>query len=298
MINPGIMSSNTDMWATPQWLFDALNSHYHFSLDVCAIPENAKCKKYYTPEQDGLKQKWEGICWMNPPYSKLKDWVEKAHNEALRGITTVGLLPARTDTIAFHKYILPFSGINSSKSEYAYAAGIIDGEGCIRIDKKNPTVANRLRTPTYSLKIQVKMTDYNIIIWLRDIFSCGNISQEQFFDKKNTYKLEIIGEEAFHVIELIYPYLKVKKSQAYIAMLFHEVKLGKVGRHNTDEFLEKQEILYSEISVLKKEIIDPGRFVITRIEFIRGRLRFGDGKGSAPFPSMIVVWGGGKHGRS
>jgi hypothetical protein len=29
----------------------------------------------------------------------------------------------------------------------------------------------------------------------------------------------------------------------------------------------------------------------TRVRFIKGRLKFGDGKGSAPFPSMIVVWG-------
>ncbi|MHA1372645.1 MAG: DNA N-6-adenine-methyltransferase [Promethearchaeota archaeon] len=27
-----------------------------------------------------------------------------------------------------------------------------------------------------------------------------------------------------------------------------------------------------------------------KIRFIRGRLKFGNGKGSAPFPSMIVIW--------
>jgi site-specific DNA-methyltransferase (adenine-specific) len=27
-----------------------------------------------------------------------------------------------------------------------------------------------------------------------------------------------------------------------------------------------------------------------QIRFIKGRLKFGDGKGSAPFPSMIVIW--------
>jgi phage N-6-adenine-methyltransferase len=67
MINKGIMSSNTDMWSTPEWLFDALNCRYQFTLDVCAVPENAKCKRFFSLEDDGLKQKWEGICWMNPP---------------------------------------------------------------------------------------------------------------------------------------------------------------------------------------------------------------------------------------
>lgn len=28
-----------------------------------------------------------------------------------------------------------------------------------------------------------------------------------------------------------------------------------------------------------------------KVEFIRGRLKFGDGKNSAPFPSMVVVFG-------
>jgi phage N-6-adenine-methyltransferase len=106
MINLGLMSSNTDMWATPQWLFDALNSHYQFRLDVCALPENAKCKNYFSPEQDGLKQEWEGICWMNPPYGKeIIKWVRKAYESSLEGAIVVALLPARTDTAWFWDYV-------------------------------------------------------------------------------------------------------------------------------------------------------------------------------------------------
>ena len=67
-INPALFSSVTDQWATPQWLFDALNEQFHFSVDVCALPHNAKCPKYYTPDDNGLNQEWRGICWMNPPY--------------------------------------------------------------------------------------------------------------------------------------------------------------------------------------------------------------------------------------
>lgn len=56
-----MFSSKTEMWETPQDLFDKLNSKYHFDYDVCAIPENTKCEKYYTPEIDGLKQQWGGV---------------------------------------------------------------------------------------------------------------------------------------------------------------------------------------------------------------------------------------------
>lgn len=57
----GLFSSATDMWETPQNFFDELNKEFRFTCDVCAIEENAKCAKFYTPEQDGLKQTWGGM---------------------------------------------------------------------------------------------------------------------------------------------------------------------------------------------------------------------------------------------
>ena len=39
-----MFSSKTDMWATPQGFFDELDREFHFELDVCAAPENAKCR--------------------------------------------------------------------------------------------------------------------------------------------------------------------------------------------------------------------------------------------------------------
>lgn len=105
MINSGLFTSNTDEWATPQELFDKLDEEFHFDLDVCASKENAKCKRFFTKEQDGLKQKWGGYTvFCNPPYGrKIKDWVKKcAQHEG----TAVMLLPARTDTAWFHDYIL------------------------------------------------------------------------------------------------------------------------------------------------------------------------------------------------
>ena len=47
-------SSATDLWATPQAFFDVLHREFRFVLDVCALPENAKCAKFFTPEINGL----------------------------------------------------------------------------------------------------------------------------------------------------------------------------------------------------------------------------------------------------
>ena len=73
-------SSQTDMWSTPQSFFDELNKEFDFTLDPCATKENAKCKKFFTEQDDGLLQSWDGErVFCNPPYGRvLKNWVRKA----------------------------------------------------------------------------------------------------------------------------------------------------------------------------------------------------------------------------
>ena len=55
-MNDSLFSSKTVEWETPQDFFDSLNDEFHFTLDPCSTDENAKCRKHYTKEQDGLKQ--------------------------------------------------------------------------------------------------------------------------------------------------------------------------------------------------------------------------------------------------
>lgn len=74
MLTSGLTSSNTDEWATPQDLFDALDATFHFTLDPCATPENAKCAKFYTKEQDGLKQDWGGGHYLVQSTLRPRDW--------------------------------------------------------------------------------------------------------------------------------------------------------------------------------------------------------------------------------
>jgi len=110
MINKGLMTSNTDEWATPQAFFDELNKEFNFTLDPCSTKENHKCNKYYTKEDDGLSKDWRNeIVFCNPPYGReIGKWVEKAFmtNQLNMGDNPiVMLLPARTDTKYFHEYI-------------------------------------------------------------------------------------------------------------------------------------------------------------------------------------------------
>lgn len=86
-INSGLYSSATDEWATPADFFRALDAEFHFTLDACATPENAKCPKYYTREQDGLAQDWSGeTVWCNPPYGRqIGAWCRKGYEHFVGG---------------------------------------------------------------------------------------------------------------------------------------------------------------------------------------------------------------------
>lgn len=117
-----MFSSKTDLWATPQYLFDELNEEFNFTLDPCATADNAKCKKYYTIEDDGLSKDWSNdIVFMNPPYGReIKKWMKKAYES---NTTVVCLVFARTDTKWFHDYVYGKAEIRFIKGRVKFGDG-------------------------------------------------------------------------------------------------------------------------------------------------------------------------------
>lgn len=107
-LNGGLFSSRTDEWATPRKVFEELDAEFHFNLDPCATPDNAKCREFYTIETDGLTKNWGGRrVFCNPPYGRaIASWVRKCSEESKKpGTLVVMLIPARTDTAYFHDFI-------------------------------------------------------------------------------------------------------------------------------------------------------------------------------------------------
>jgi phage N-6-adenine-methyltransferase len=94
-------------WETPWPIFAAYDAEFHFTLDVCATAENAKCPRFFSPEQNGLLQDWgDDVCWMNPPYGpQISAWMEKAWRSSLAGATVVCLVPSRTGTRWWHDWV-------------------------------------------------------------------------------------------------------------------------------------------------------------------------------------------------
>ncbi len=90
-------SRKTDNWQTPKDLIEELKKEFNFTLDPCPLH----------PLTDGLEIPWKGNVFVNPPYSQISKWLEKAHEELKKGNpeVIVFLTFANTDTRWFHDLI-------------------------------------------------------------------------------------------------------------------------------------------------------------------------------------------------
>lgn len=141
----------------------------------------------------------------------------------------------------------------------AYAAGIIDGEGCVSIAKVNPTKGNRRTTPGYELYVTVKSTDLELIAWLRSTFA-GNVTDHahdksrQVIGWKPPATWRITSKQAADFLALMLPYLKIKHVIASLAIEFQQYKTAnpltfKDGLRE-EGILEREEAFYQHLNSL------------------------------------------------
>jgi len=79
-----------DAWETPWPIVHALGRYAFgddggFDLDVAASDHNAKAPRWYTDARDGLRAPWHDVeplrIWCNPPWSSIRRWLDRAHDE-------------------------------------------------------------------------------------------------------------------------------------------------------------------------------------------------------------------------
>lgn len=73
--DPPSHEGKTDSWLTPMWLIDALGND--FDLDPCGFQKHRTAKNIYELPINGLKSNWFGKVWLNPPYSKANQWLDR-----------------------------------------------------------------------------------------------------------------------------------------------------------------------------------------------------------------------------
>lgn len=281
MINKVLFSSESVHWATPKELYDKLDEEFHFNYDPCPL----NCS------EDRLNMEWGTRNFVNPPYKDVAKFVTKGFDEAKKGKLVVFLIPSRTDTRWFHRYFIPFCCPTDVNKEVVWAAGIVDGEGCIRIDKKSVTEKNNLVNPSYRLSLGVKMTSLETVQQLKSIFRCGNIYPERYDSKKTCYRWEVGGKDAYIVLRRMYPFSVTKEKEIFLGIdYFAEPKKLTGWKPTNPNVIERDEEYYQLLRKCKKETIDIVP-VHVDIRFIKGRLKFGDAVNSAPFPSCIAIFG-------
>ncbi len=91
-------------WGTPAWLFEELHEEFDFTVDAAAGSGNTKVPRFWSLEDDGLKQDWsDERVWCNPPYgAQVAHWVEKAITDD--GLAVL-LVPVRSETAWWHRAI-------------------------------------------------------------------------------------------------------------------------------------------------------------------------------------------------
>jgi site-specific DNA-methyltransferase (adenine-specific) len=145
-------SSERDDWGTPQVLFDGLDKYFGgFTLDPAANHKNAKCEKYFTKEEDGLAQSWEGEkVFCNPPYgNETKYWLQKGYEESLKdNLNKVFLVAARTDTIWFSEAASKSANIFFIKGRLTFE----DGTGAPAFFPSAVIVFNHCRQGTRNIR--------------------------------------------------------------------------------------------------------------------------------------------------
>lgn len=114
--------SQSDEYSTPDTISNPLIEEFGLDLDVCANENNKKCKYYFSKDDNGLNQQWDRNFWCNPPYSQkqISKWVKYGYEQHLKyGVTGVFILPVRSNTNWWHKYII------DTKAEVRFLKGEI-----------------------------------------------------------------------------------------------------------------------------------------------------------------------------
>jgi len=109
---------------------------------------------------------------------------------------------------------------NPRQTTLAYIAGIIDGEGTIRIHKSKPYTKNKHKNYSYSAGIGVGMVEKVIPLLLQEVFG-GALNEECVPDRRSIWRWQVSGRmSVYKILEEIAPYLIVKYEQAQAVMEF------------------------------------------------------------------------------
>lgn len=129
-----------------------------------------------------------------------------------------------------------------SKTNKAYIAGIIDGEGCVRVCRKTTKNGG-----SYQAFVCVTNSNEALLYWLKEVTEIGCVYKYKKSAKKNwklVHRFQVVSQNACDLLRSILPYLKIKKEVADVVL---SMPINKRGHRNLTPI---QETLFMRTKVL------------------------------------------------
>lgn len=136
------------------------------------------------------------------------------------------------------------SATDKSLINASYIAGIFDGEGCISIYKK--------KKAGFKVHVSIEMRDPQAIKYIASVFGITVIHGKRKDEKHIMYRVSMNNVKSLKMLNMIYPFLKVKKTQAKIAIDMLAYKNSSAAQHPYDKRVKKFEKWASDCKRLKK----------------------------------------------
>jgi len=127
--------NENDLWETPPLVLEEAMKKYdiHPLLDVCATRENKKFSNFMTPEHNALNQEWREDFFMNPPYSQINQWMQKAYEQHVKyNVNGLILVFAKTSVKWWHKYVEGRAEIHFQKGRIRFLLNGVEPRYCTK----------------------------------------------------------------------------------------------------------------------------------------------------------------------
>ncbi len=132
------------------------------------------------------------------------------------------------------------------EEQLAYTAGFIDGEGSIQIRNKK----NRHQ---HSVRMEVKNTNLDVLMYLKNLF--GGSIQCRIYQNKNhkqAYSWTLSNLSAVNFLKSILPFLRIKKSQAELAIEFQSTVIGRGRRKIPENIFKIRDDMFLQMKELNR----------------------------------------------
>jgi hypothetical protein len=137
--------------------------------------------------------------------------------------------------------------VRLSLTQLAYIAGLVDGEGCIQINRRD----NGKR---FGLYVSIDNTDRRMIEWLERTIQYGFCTVQKKRAKANWnagYRFVVQERYAADLLQRVKPYLVIKREQAEVALEFQARKITQRGHHLTADVVALYGSYQQRLKLLK-----------------------------------------------